>query len=95
MTNISSLSNYSSYLSPLNGLDKGIRKTMRKAKARDIIKAALIKKTSDLTGVSRRQVRRVIEGSQVNEKVLSVYMRIQEGETLLMKAVKELVPFNN
>ena len=73
-------------------------KNMRKTSERDSIKASRVKKTSILTGVSIRQIYRVIEGSQKNEKVLKVYMELQEKEekvfdNLLIKAVKKAVPF--
>ena len=67
---------------------------MRKTRGRDTIKAARVIKTADVTGVSKRQVRRVIEGDQKNDKILEVYMEIEEGENLLLEAVKKAVPFN-
>jgi hypothetical protein len=69
-------------------------KKVAKRKRRDIIKAARVLKTSKVTGVSQRQVQRVIEGSRMNENVLSVFMKLEEGENLLLEAVKQAVPFN-
>lgn len=65
---------------------------MRKTKGRDTIRAARVQKTSEVTGLSPRQVRRVTQGDQQNEKVMEVYMKIEEGENLLLEAVKQLVP---
>lgn len=55
--------------------------------------AGRIKKTAELTGVSQRQVRRIVNGTCKNEFVFSTYMELYEGENQLVKAVKELVEF--
>ena len=66
---------------------------MEKPKKRDTVKAARIKKTAELTGVSDRSVRRVINGDQDNPTVMQVYLELEEGENALLTAVKQLVPF--
>lgn len=58
------------------------------------IKAATVIKTAIVTGVGQRQVQRVIKGEQKNDKVIEVFMKIEEGENLLLEAVKKAVPFN-
>lgn len=55
--------------------------------------ATRVKRTAELCGVTPRQVYRVIQGEQVNESVLRVYMQLFEGENLLLAAVKQAVPF--
>jgi hypothetical protein len=60
---------------------------------RDTIRAALVKQTAEITGVSVRSVERVLAAQQENEKVLQVYLEMQQGNTALVDAVKELVPF--
>jgi hypothetical protein len=67
---------------------------MNNPNKRDSEVATRVKRTAELTGVDVRSVYRVLNGDQKNEIVLSTYMQLQEGETLLMQAVKELVPFN-
>ena len=56
-------------------------------------KASLAQKTSQLTHVSPRYVRMVINGERENAQVMDVYMRLLEGENKLLAQVKELVPF--
>ncbi len=67
---------------------------MNKPSTRDAEVATRVKRTAELTGVTERSVYRVLNGDQKNEDVLKVYMTLQEGESLLVQAVKELVPFN-
>lgn len=83
------------YLWSLQATIKGMSKKTVKTKRRDIIKAARVRKTADLTGVSQRHVQRVIEGSRMNDNVLTVFMKIEEGENQLLEAVKNLVPLTN
>jgi predicted transcriptional regulator len=79
-------------------------KHSEKTNARNTVKAALVEKTAEITGLSSRSVNRVLNGKQNNETVLSVHMELKEGfddlvekvETnLLLEAVKELVPFTS
>lgn len=68
---------------------------MRNTKKRDAENAIRVKRTAEVVGVSIRTVERVIKGEQINEKVLEVYMFLQEGEqNLLLEAVEKAVPFN-
>ena len=60
---------------------------------RDIKRAALIQQTADITGVSIRSVRRVLESQQTNENVMAVYMTLLEGTNSLLAEVKRVVPF--
>jgi len=66
---------------------------MEKTTTRDIERAALINKTADMAGVTTRSVRRVLDGDQKNDKVLDAFMMLEEGENLLVQAVKELIGF--
>ncbi len=56
--------------------------------------ATRVERTAKLAGVSKRYVRLVINGERNNNNVMRIYMELQEGEDLLVKAVKELVPFS-
>jgi hypothetical protein len=68
---------------------------MRKTAKRDSEKAIRVKRTADIHGVTVGQVYKVIRGEQVNEEILNTYMFLSEGEeSLLLQAVKNLVPFN-
>lgn len=57
-------------------------------------KAALIAKTAEMTGVSKRYVRYVLAGERENETVFSTYMTLLEEFSKLPDAVRALVPFN-
>ena len=50
-------------------------------------------KTAIITGKSTRQVARVISGDSENEKVMEVYMFLNENENKLLAAAKKLVEF--
>lgn len=67
-------------------------KKMTYGKERDPEKATRVKRTADLAGVSESTVYKVISGDRVNEEVLSIYMQLEEGENLLVEAVKKAVP---
>ncbi|MBS1642371.1 MAG: hypothetical protein JSR11_07795 [Bacteroidetes bacterium] len=71
-----------------------MEKNKRKIKDRDTIRAARVKKTAGIIGVSERTVRRVINGDTDNENVMSAFMLITEGENKLLNEVKKLVPLN-
>ena len=60
----------------------------------DIYRAAKIKRTAELVGVSQRFVNYVLNGERESEDVMAVFMELQEGENKLLKAVKELLPFD-
>lgn len=75
-----------------------MQKIIEKPSRRDSEVATRVKRTAELTGASVRTVYRVLRGDEevdlkTSEKVLSVYMQLSEGETLLIKAVKKAVPF--
>lgn len=69
-------------------------KNPRNKTKREARRAATVIETAELAGVSTRTVQRVLSADQENEKVLSIFMTISEGHNKLLKAVKELVPFN-
>lgn len=66
---------------------------MEKPKNRDVERAARVKKVARIAGVTEREVRNVLKGDRNNEKIISAYMEILEGENALMEAVKQLIPF--
>ena len=67
---------------------------MEKNNKRDAWKASLAIKTAQITHVSPRYVRMVINGDRENQDVMNVNMTLMEGENKLLKTVRELVPFN-
>lgn len=67
---------------------------MNKPSIRDSEVATRVKRTAELAGVSERYVYLVINGFRRSQKILGIYMQLQEGENLLLQAVKELIPFN-
>ncbi len=69
-------------------------KNKENIKKRDAVLTSRVKKTAEITGVSNRYVRMIINGERQNEDVLSTYMFIQEGENKLLREAKLLVPFN-
>ena len=69
-------------------------KNITKKNKRNPEKAALVAMTSQITGVSIRQVYRVLAGDQENDFVFSAYMTMLEEFSKLPDAVRQLVPFN-
>lgn len=72
---------------------KEVPKDMEKNIKRDAIGAATVIKTAEITGVSERYVRYVLDGKRKNEAVFTVYMELVDGQNKLVQAVKQLVPF--
>jgi hypothetical protein len=66
---------------------------MENKRNRDPINYARVIKTAECVGVSTSLVTKVINGERNNDKVLSTFMELQEGENALLDAVKKLVPF--
>lgn len=71
---------------------KGRTKFNMKTKERDPERAIRVQRTAEICGVSTRTVYRVIQGEQMNEEVVRIYIHLTEGENELLKAVKDLVP---
>ena len=69
-------------------------KSMEKVNSRDAIRAARVKRTAEICGVSERLVNYVLDCERENEEVIAVFMELSERENLMVKAVKELIPFN-
>ncbi len=67
---------------------------MNNQSKRDAKRAATVKETAMLVGVSQRYVRMVMAGDRENDKVIEVFMELTEGKNLLLQEVKKLVPFN-
>lgn len=69
-----------------------------KTRGRDANRAALIKQTALITGVSQRHIQRIVNGDQKitekNEQVFAVFMDLKEGTNTLIEAVKKASPFN-
>ena len=66
---------------------------MKKTRKRNSEVAVRVQKTAIITGKSTRQVARVISGDSENEKVMEVYMFLNENENKLLAAAKKLVEF--
>ncbi len=73
-------------------------KIFEKPSKRDAERAAIVKRTARITGVSERQVNRVLDTENSNDLVVSVFMEIKESndqtDNKLLEAVKTLIPFN-
>lgn len=67
---------------------------MEKPNKIDVSRAATIKETAQVVGVSQRYVQMVLKGDRENDKIVEVAMAITEGKNLLLDEVKKLVPFN-
>ncbi len=61
-------------------------------KKRSVKRAALIKMTAETTGVSPETVKKVLSMDRRNNRVLAVYMELDEGMNLLLQEVKKLLP---
>ena len=57
---------------------------------RNAEQAALVTKTSRITGVTKRYVRMVIAGDRQNDRVLSTYMLFQEGNQALLEQARQM-----
>lgn len=68
------------------------KSTKNKGK-RDVKRAAFIKDTAALTGVSTSTVQKVLNSERNNETVEMVFQEIKSGYKSLLDQVKELVPF--
>ncbi|RTL47227.1 MAG: hypothetical protein EKK39_14755 [Sphingobacteriales bacterium] len=66
----------------------------RVKRGRDVKRAALVKKTAELMGVSQRYVNMVLAGERDSDCIISCYMELLEGENLLLEKVRQLLPFN-
>ena len=82
------------YLCSLRRNKNNRHKSMEKTQRRDTIRAARVKRTAEIVGVSERYVNMVLEGERENEEVMIAFMELKEGENLLVESVKKLVPFN-
>lgn len=71
-----------------------MQKIARVKRGRDVKRAALVKKTAELMGVSQRYVNMVLAGERDNDCIIACYMELLEGENLLLEKVRQLVPFN-
>jgi hypothetical protein len=74
-----------------------MQKKLDKTKARDPENAIRVKRSAEIAGVSTRTVYRVILcdekiSKETIERVMNIYMQLQEGENLLVEAVKKTVP---
>lgn len=69
-------------------------KNMRNNSGRSTERAAIVAKTAEIMGVSKRYVRYVLAGERENEAVFSTYMTLLEEFNKLPDAVRQLVPFN-
>lgn len=58
---------------------------------RDLVIAARRKKCAQMTGVTVRHVRRILNGECENDLVVSVYMELVEGEKALETQIKQTV----
>ena len=67
---------------------------MRKPTNNRTNRAANVKDTAELVGVSTSLVQKVLRGERENETVLTVFMELSERKNLLLDEVKKLIPFN-
>lgn len=75
-----------------------MQKKLNKTSRRDAKRAALVKHTAEITGVSTRTVQRILNGDTKmtgrNEEVFAVFMDLSEGTNNLLAAVKKSVRFD-
>lgn len=69
-------------------------KTITNKRKKDTRRAALIKDTATIRGVSTRQVQYALNAERKDEKTIEVFMELTEGYDKLLNEVKKLVPFN-
>ena len=66
---------------------------MKNQEKRDVRRAANIKDTAEAMGVSTSLVRKTLDMTRNNDKVVEVFMFLHEGKNLLLEEAKRLVPF--
>jgi|KBSSwiS6_1023812.scaffolds.fasta_scaffold112780_2 hypothetical protein len=64
------------------------------ATGKDSENAVRVARTAAILELSERYVRMVLAGERKSDLVMAVYMELAEGETQLVKQVKQLVPIN-
>jgi prolyl-tRNA editing enzyme YbaK/EbsC (Cys-tRNA(Pro) deacylase) len=67
---------------------------MKNQTKRDVRRAANVKDTAEVMGVSTSLVTKTLAMERNNEKVVEVFMFLHEGKNLLLEEAKKLVPFN-
>jgi hypothetical protein len=71
-------------------------KTSRIQSKKTARRAANVIDTAELAKVSPRTVQRVVKGDQENEKVLTIYMILEEKREAAMKEIeKEMINWNS
>jgi hypothetical protein len=77
---------------------KEINNILEMARHREAEVAAIVKIVAQKHKISKRQVYRIRDGENINEKVLASYMFMKEGihdlSNQLLVSVNKLVPFN-
>ena len=71
---------------------------MNQNRGRSKRRAAIVERTAEITGVTKRYVNLVMAGNRNNDHVALVFMELKEGftetENNLVETAKKLVPFN-
>lgn len=67
-------------------------KIMEKATLNSTQRGEMVRKVAKICGVSEDYVRKVRNGLRNNDYVTEILIEYQQGETNLIKALKELVP---
>ncbi|THU36897.1 hypothetical protein FAM09_18210 [Niastella caeni] len=70
-------------------------KSMQKNKETVLRRRDVAALVADIHGVTADHVRKVIRGDRDNEEILATYMHIIESDNQLLKAVKNVTPFNS
>lgn len=65
---------------------------MEKATLNSTQRGEMVRKVAKICGVSERYVRMVRNGLRNNDYVTEILIEYQQGETNLIKSLKELVP---
>ena len=69
-------------------------KNSNNKRTRDVRRAATVKDTAEITGLSPSEVQKVLRAERNNDTVVAVFMELTERQNLLLQEVKRLVPFN-
>ena len=60
---------------------------------RDVRRAATIKDTAEVLGVSTSLIQKSLATTRNNDKAVAVFMELSERKNLLLDEVRKLVPF--
>ena len=63
-------------------------------RTRNAARAARVKTVAKMFEVTERHVNNVLSGDRINQEIIDAFLQLEQGENLLLNAVKQSVKFN-